>query len=272
MATEASKDRLARLGILKDVEALLELTVVARAVLEKTQKNPYERTLRYLATSLVNSSASVATLCTAGHGVDAVKIARSMFETHICFRYLLTRPDELRDFIDFDAIARYKRLQFWKTKMPQIYAGYSPEKIDAANHSYVAIKDRFMDSTGKVRVRWCRHGLAEMARVGGLELLYDLFYRHASSLHHTDPMGLAMLIDGRTLEIQPGPTERHLAIPMRIATVTLLDTLSEYAKLVGVDCSESFKRIDTLTSGVVDFQGSILGSLAEAFTTASESK
>ena len=34
--------------------------------------------------------------------------------------------------------------------------------------------------------------------------MYDLFYRYASSLHHADPMGLAMLVDRETLEVRPG--------------------------------------------------------------------
>lgn len=256
--------------ITNDMKALLELVGVAQAILEKPQTRAYERMMRYLAISLVNSSASVATLCDAGHGMDAVKIARSMFEIHVTFKYLLVRPEELRDFLDFDAVARYQRLQFWKTKMPDMYARFPKEKIEAANSAYQTNKGRFLNRNGKVLDRWCRHGLAEMARIAGLEMFYDVFYRHASTLHHSDPIGLAMLIDGRTLEIQPGPTARYIGLPVRIATSILHDVLTHYSRLVGIDSSDALKRIDELLGKPIDVQGDFLGSLAEAFPPDSE--
>jgi hypothetical protein len=110
-----------------------------------------------------------------------------------------------------------------------------------------------------------------MARVTNLSEMYDLFYRHASTLHHVGPMGLAMLIDGKTLEIQPGPTRRHVGVAMRMATSTLHETLAEYSKLVGTDHSEKLKRIDEqFISGVVEAEGDPLGSLAEAFLQAGD--
>jgi hypothetical protein len=273
MAADANKGdrRQAEAGITRDLEALAELAVAAQAVLGRTQTGVCERALKYFVVSLVNSSVSVAILCKAGHGADAVKIARSMFETYVSLRYLLLRRGELKDFLDFDAVARYKRLQYFKFKLPELYASIPAEKINAVNDAFRAVEKKFTDSKGKVRERWCRHSLAEMARVTGLAKMYDLFYRHASSLHHADPMGLAMLIDGKTLEIRPGPTERHVGIAMRMATLILHETLSEYSKLIGVDRSEVFKRVDELISGVVEFKGSALGSLAEAFLQATES-
>lgn len=232
MGADADKEnqRQAESGIAKDLQALRELIVVAREVLGKAQTRIYERTLRYFGISLANSSVAVAILCDAGHGADAVKIARSMFDTHVAFRYLLRRPRELQDFLDFDAVARYNRLQFYKSKMPDLYASFPPEKINALNNAYHAIVRRFADSNGKVRSRWSRHSLAEMARVAGLADMYDLFYRYACTLHHADPMGRAMLVDGETLEIRPGPTKRHIGIALRRATLTLFEVLREYSK------------------------------------------
>ncbi len=170
MAADAEKSNHGQpeASIAKDVEALLELITVAKTVLGRTQTRVDERTLRYFGISQANSAVAVAILCNAGHGADAVKIARSMFETHVTFRYLLRRAQELKDFLDFDAVARYNRLQFYKSKMPQLYASFPAEKINAVNNAYRVVKKRFVDSTGKVRKRWSRHSLAEMARVAGL--------------------------------------------------------------------------------------------------------
>jgi hypothetical protein len=211
----------------------------------------------------------VALLCNAGYGADGVKIARGMFETHVAFRYLLRRPHDLEDFLRFDAVARYNRLQFYNSKMPKMYAAIPTEKINAVESAYRAIEKKFADSDGKVRLRWSRHNLADMARVAGLADMYDLFYRYASSLHHAGPMGLAMLIDGETLEVRPGPTERHVGIALRVATMILHDILCEYSKLIGADCSGALRRAGELIGGAVDFKGSVLGSLAEAFPPAS---
>lgn len=201
---------------------------------------------------------------------DAVKIARGMFESYVTLRYLVRRPKDLKDFLDFDAVARYNRLQFYKSKMPEVYGSFPGGKIKAVKNAYRAVEKRFTDSTGKVRQRWSRYNLAEMARVAGLADAYDIFYRYASSLHHASPMGLAMLVDGETLEVQPGPTERHIGIALRMATLTLQDALCEYSKLIGVDCSGALHRVGELIGGAVDHRGNMLGSLAEAFPPASE--
>ena len=84
-------------------------------------------------------------------------------------------------------------------------------------------------------------------------------------------MGHTMLVDGETLEVQPGPTERHVGIALRMATSTLYDVLSGYSKLTGADCSDALQRINKLISGAVEFTGNPLGSLAQAFQAASES-
>jgi hypothetical protein len=257
-------------GVVRDLEGLRGLILIAKEVLGKAQTGAFERTLRYLAVSVADSSVAVAILCSGGYGADGVKIARGMFETHVTFRYLLRRPHDLRDFLDFDAVARYKRLQFYNSKLPKVYVRTPTEKINAVENAYRAVEKRFTDSNGKVRLRWSRHGLADMARVAGLADIYDLFYRYASSLHHVDPMGLAMLIDRETLEVQPGPTERHIGIALRMATMTLHDVLSEYSKLIGIDCSDALQRAGELIGGDVDSKGSALGSLADAFPPPSQ--
>src|SRR5882762_5722770 len=92
----------------KDLEALQQLILVAKEMLGKPETRALERTLRYFAVCLANSSVAVATLCGDGYGADALKISRSMFETYITFLYLLLRPKELDDFLSFDAVARHK--------------------------------------------------------------------------------------------------------------------------------------------------------------------
>lgn len=249
----------------KDLEALQQLILVAKEVLDKPETRALKQTLRYFAVCLANSSVAVATLCGDGFGADALKISRSMFENYITFRYLLLRPNELNDFLGFDAVARYKRLQCYKAKFPRMYSMFSAEKIKAVNEKYDSVKNKFVSRNGKIRKSWCRHDLAEMARIVDRTEMYEIFYRHASSLLHIDPMGLAMLIDGATLEIQPGPTARHIGVAMRMATIVFHGALSEYSKLIGADHAEVLKQIDGLIGGPIETEGSVLGSLSDAF-------
>lgn len=251
-------------SIAGDLSALSELIQVAKTLLGRPQTGLHEKVLKSLAVSMSNSAVATAILCNAGHGADAVKIARSILEARIIFRYLLNNSRELGDFLEFDAIARYNRLQYYRSELPQLYASLPAVKIKEVTDAYKAARPRFSNSRGKIQKRWSRHSLGQMARVVGLEDMYDLFYRYASYLHHTDPMGLAMLIDGETLEVQPGPTGRHTDIAIRMATSSLHETLSGYSKLIGIDCSEDLQRIDRLISTPIEYKGNPLGSLAEA--------
>jgi Family of unknown function (DUF5677) len=261
---EAEKRR--REIIKKDSEALIGLVTIASGLLLPTQSENLQRVLRYFAVSLVNSSFSISSLCCDGYGVDAMKIGRGMFETFVSFRYLLVRRKELDDFLEFDAVIRYKRLQVW-SRMPRHNAGFAADRIEAVNSAYRVVKKKFTNSKGKARDHWCRHSLAEMARVAGSDVaaLYDVFYRHASLLHHTDPMGLSMLIKKETMEIQPGPTENFIGIAMRLATIILHDTLEHYSKFAGIDCSGELLRIGETLNSPVHSRWDGLETIWEAF-------
>ncbi len=70
---------------------------------------------------------------------------------------------------------------------------------------------------------------------------------------------------GKTLEIQPGPTARHIGVSIRMAALVFHDTLVRYARVVGADHSDALKPIDELIGGGIEVDGSALGSLADAF-------
>jgi hypothetical protein len=248
-----------------DLKSLMSLIQIGGDMLVKSQTGALNRVLRYFAVSIANSSVAVAELCERGFGADAVKISRGMFETYVSFCYLLRRPSEVEDFVGFDAIARHKRLQTYKSKFPELYSSFPVEKILAVNEAYRAVKKKFTSPKGNVRERWCRHSLAEMASVAGLAEMYELLYRHASFIHHPNPMGLAMLIDSTTLDIQPGPTRKHTGIALRMATLVLYGTLLEYSKLIDANHKEAFKQIEGALNSTIECEGSPLGSLAEAF-------
>jgi hypothetical protein len=250
--------------ILNDLQALRKLIGLAESILSKDQTTVHHKTLRSFAVSMVNSTVAVGTLCDAGFGADAMKIARSIFEMQVTFRYLLRYPQELQNFIDFDAVLQHKRLKVYQSEFPEVYATFSAESIQKTLGTYERVKKRFSSSAGKVRQTWSNRSLKEMARLTDLEQMYMLFYPHASSMHHVSPMGLALLIDGLTLEVRPGPSRRHVGIAIRVATSSLYETLKDYAALTGLECADTLKQIWVLLDSDVQFDGNALGSLSKA--------
>jgi hypothetical protein len=57
-------------------------------------------------------------------------------------------------------------------------------------------------------------------------------------------MGLGMIIDGKSLEVQPPPTMAHIGIALRVGNTILLDTLRDYSKVCQVDNEDAFQRIE----------------------------
>jgi tetratricopeptide (TPR) repeat protein len=102
---------------------------IAASLLPIPPQDSFQQTLRYFAASLTNSNSAVVLLCENGHGADAVKLVRAMFESQIAAKYLRMHPAELRDFLEFDTVPRWKRQQFYKLQHPDIYAFFPVSKI-----------------------------------------------------------------------------------------------------------------------------------------------
>ena len=227
-------------------QASVELLGIAAKLLPVQTDNSLHRVIRSLTASITNSEAALFLLCLNGHGANAVKIARGMFESLITLKYLILNPSELRDFLDFDAVARYKRQQFYKSHYQKVYDTFPQSKKSEVEHDFERVRKRFTGKNSKLRDRWSRHSIAEMAKRTGLGAMYELFYRYASAIHHVGPMGLGMLIDGDALEVQPAPTTAHVGIALGIANCVLLDALRDYGKLRGFDNEVGLKHVEQL--------------------------
>ena len=226
------------------LSATADLTGIAARLLPTPPDDSLQQTIRYFAASMTNSNIGLALLCMNGHGADAVKLARGMFESQIALKYLIQNPAELRDFLEFDAVARWRRLQFYKSQHPALYASFPEAKKSEVDREFVRVQRRFVGKGGKMRDRWCRYPIAEMAKRVGLAEMYELFYRYASALHHLDPMGLGMLIDGESLDVQPAPSMAHIGIALGIGNLILLDALRDYSKVRQIDNENAFKQVE----------------------------
>jgi hypothetical protein len=217
-----------------------------------------------MAASLTNSNSAVALLCEKGHGADAVRIARAMFDLQIGYKYLVLYPDELRDFLDFDAVARWRRQQFYKSHHADVYATFSESKVSEVEREFKRVRKRFRGWTGKLRDQWCRHSLPEMAGRAGLADMYSLFYGYATSLQTLDPMGLGMMIHTKSLDVQSPPTMAHVGIALAVGNSILLDTLRDYSKVYRIDKEGAFQAVEQdLAKAKIDIESPVVGSLRD---------
>jgi hypothetical protein len=233
----------------KQFDAMASCIEVAARALELPRRDNLQRVVRSLVASMTNSMTAVGVLCRYGHGADAIRIARGMFEVLVTLRYLIARPAELRDYLEFDCVLRKERLQFYKRNHPALYDSFPVLKKAEVEQEYQRVKGRFLDSRNKVHRSWCKHTIAQVAEVGGLTDLYALFYFYASAVHHASPMGLGMLIDGESLEIEPAPQLAHVGIALRLAIHVLAEAIRSYCKLNGMDCESQLKAAENSANG-----------------------
>ena len=227
-------------------QASLALIGIAAKVLPVQTDSSLHRVIRCLTASITNSAGAVFLLCLNGHGADAVRVGRGMFEFLVTLKYLVLNPSELRDFLDFDAVTRYKRLQFYKAHYQKLYDTFPQSKKTDVEHAFDQVRQRFTGKNSKLRDKWSKHSIAEMARRSGLRAMYDVFYRYASTLHHVDPMGMGMLIDGDVLEVRAAPTTAHVGIALGISDYVLLHALRDYGKLRGFDNENALNHAEQL--------------------------
>lgn len=244
--------------------AVAKLGEIAASLLPIAPQDSFQQTLRYMAASLTNSNSAVALLCEKGHGADAVRNVRAMFDLQIGYKYLVLYPEELRDFLDFDAVARWRRQQFYKSHHPDVYATFSESKVSEVEREFKRVQKRFRGWTGKLRDQWCRHSLPEMASRAGLADMYSLFYGYAASLQTLDPMGLGMMIHARSLDVQSPPTMAHVGIALAVGNSILLDTLRDYSKVYRIDKEGAFQAVEQdLAKAKIDIESPVVGSLRD---------
>src|SRR5580700_6347605 len=100
----------------KRFDAAVACVQLSAQALERQPQNDLQRVAGLFVASMTNSLTALGVLCRYGHGADAVRVARGMFENLVVLQYLMQRPHELCDYLDFDAIARWKRMQYYEAQ------------------------------------------------------------------------------------------------------------------------------------------------------------
>ncbi len=227
------------------LDSVSELAVVWNDMM----KVPVGGQLLFIAGRLVgavmNSCGALTTLALNGFGLDAMKIARGMYEIEVNLFWLKDHPDELADFVDYRFIQR-----------KQIYDQMSEEQrqqvpIDEYNQmiaDYQRVLPRFP------RKDWCRVSIYTRAQeleqdwnrkwkaqgtTGATFSLYETFYRYSCSLHHMDIMGILSSIDPNG-QVITAPSFDHLEDAF-VATACAHRCVEMYNEMAGLKMEERIR-------------------------------
>ena len=211
---------------------------------------PLLLTVRGLAAAAANSYGALLTLVLNGYGMDAMKIARSIYETELNILWLKHHPEDLEDFLDYEII---QKKQLYDQTSDEQQKVMPKEQYDAMIAEYERVLPRFASPPGGSRPRneWCRVSLYKRAKEAeqrwkeewaaqgitdhGISL-YQTFYRHASSMHHMDIGGLVASVDS-DMDIVFAPSWEHLDDAL-VAARSVLTCVSVYNDMASLDFGE----------------------------------
>jgi len=201
-----------------------------------------------------NSHGALLTLVLNGYGQDAMKIARSIYETDLNVLWLKNHPEDLRDFLDYSLI---QQKQLYDEMDEGQQQAVPQERRDQLLADYNRVLPRFLRDPKRPipRKEWCRVSIyirakeaeqqwtAEMAADGlkdsGVSL-YGTFYRYASSMHHMDIGGVVASIDGDMHAIM-APSWEHLEDAL-VAAGSVLRCVSYFDKMAHLGMQERIIR------------------------------
>jgi len=228
--------------------ASVELTEIGNTAFKGALSEPFHKIARHLARMVWNSLGSVSVLALNGCGVDAMKIARGMFETSVTLGYLSLHPELVEDYLDYHFVIQKQRCDFMKEHEPERLKRVPGELLQQIEADFVRVAARFQNRKGKLRTSWSKVSIREMAKEVGKEKLYLTFYRFASSMHHADIGGAfaqtAKLDDDDILDVEIVPSDEWLSAALIIAHGAVISVLGDYNEIAKAGIEEAVEQAD----------------------------
>ena len=112
----------------------------------------------------------------------------------------------------------------------------SEDRIAHIESAFASFKARFRNGQ-KLRRRWSRTSLWDMAKEADLTRLYLTFYSWASSMHHTDATGVSFQMEHEGSDVDMAPSEQWIDHALISGHSSLIRTLSYYNEVarLGMD-------------------------------------
>jgi len=182
-----------------------------------------------------------------GYGIAAMKLLRSMYEHTITLRYLHDHPDQVEDFIDYDAVQQFMLMQpIFETFGPD---ALPPETIADVQRKYEEVKEKFMITdckrcgTKRANHSWNKLHFAAMAKktgpIGSLIVHgYFIPLRHSHSTFKAITERIEKAEDrmGFQRESEPKVADEALMTAHNCVLVAL-DVQKEHFKIEGLDAA-----------------------------------
>jgi hypothetical protein len=201
-----------------------------------------------------NSYGALLTLVLNGYGQDAMKIARSIYETELNVLWLKNHPEDLDDFLDYSLI---QQKQLFDEMDEEQQKAVPKERYDQMMADYNRVLPRFLKDVKKQipRNEWCKVSIYKRAKeaeqlwkqqmeADGVKdsgiSLYGTFYRHASSMHHMDIGGVVASLDEGMYAIM-APSWEHLDDAL-VAGASVLRCVSIYDEMAQMGFKERIEN------------------------------
>ena len=172
---------------------------------------PHQRAILNLSMLAGVSLVEVVILTVNGLAQGAMKIVRSLMETAVNVEYLRLRPAEFEDYREWAHVERFKKVEFVREHLPQVFATIEPGTIAAIQREMDRVRPRFervrYDGTRELRSSWSAQNLGNRASVAGFSETYKTINPLASSFVHETMSGLMehfeVTKDPHRIEIPP---------------------------------------------------------------------
>lgn len=214
------------------------LTDLHNRILSAPTASQAQEAIRLIIKVMANDYGAVLVLVLNGFGVQAMKVARSLFEAECNVYYLKTTPEAVTDFINFEPITR-RRLYDLMTSERQ--RSQDPRAVKEMHDDYAQVAPSFVKNKKReLWDSWCRDvTIFRRAQAAGLEGIYRTAYGMASSMHHYDFYAIASSMDRESgieneVEVEPAPSRRWLGESLSTAHGSLVRSLAHYLELAQI--------------------------------------
>jgi len=166
-----------------------------------------------------------------------------MFESCVVAEYLRRNPAEVKDYLDYGHILRWKRYQQLLTQSPVLAKRLNPQLIVRLEGEYKRVLPRFTDKNGRVRSQWHRKPLSQMAADLDMQGQYELSFTVASSVHHANAEGILAQIKmtDEGVLIQQPPSLNWLREALIAGHIYLLEALDSLNECTDLGCDAKLK-------------------------------
>ncbi len=203
---------------------------------DETGGEPVEKVITALTRASVTAVQEVIVLCGNGCGAGAMKVVRGMYESRWTAEYLRRQPQQVEDYLEFSKILAWRKLHWLQENARSEASRITAEDAKRVEDDYNQGKARFTGPDGRVRTRWSKQSIRDIAKAIGREKQYEVNYAIACSIHHGNIEGLLTNFapgDG-TLVPDPPPSLALVSQALRCAHANVwfaLNTLNEACRL-----------------------------------------